>query len=128
MPDFRAYCETTDPATLEIRLATEESHHLVAVNRCRLRDSVVAFNGRGQEWICTCSDQTRSSAVLRVKEFRQATPVPCAITLAQALPKGATMDEIRTRMLDYASRVKAVDPSALVVGPGNSRAVIYFQF
>jgi Glycoside hydrolase family 44 len=32
-------------------------------------------------------------------------------------PTGATMDEIRNRMIDYAGRIKAVDPTALVVGP-----------
>ncbi len=32
-------------------------------------------------------------------------------------PAGATMDEIRTKILDYADKIKAVDPSALVVGP-----------
>jgi hypothetical protein len=32
-------------------------------------------------------------------------------------PTGATMDEMRDRFLDYAAKVKSVDPSALVVGP-----------
>ena len=32
-------------------------------------------------------------------------------------PAGATMDEIKNRMVDFATRIKAVDPSALVVGP-----------
>jgi hypothetical protein len=32
-------------------------------------------------------------------------------------PTGATMDEIRDRVLDYASQVKASDPAAVVVGP-----------
>ena len=32
-------------------------------------------------------------------------------------PTGPTMDEIRNKMLDYAGKIKAVDPSALVVGP-----------
>jgi hypothetical protein len=32
-------------------------------------------------------------------------------------PVGATMDEIRNRLIDYAGRIKAVDPTALVVGP-----------
>src|SRR6185503_5804839 len=32
-------------------------------------------------------------------------------------PTGATMDEIRNKTIDYAGRIKAVDPSALVVGP-----------
>jgi hypothetical protein len=30
---------------------------------------------------------------------------------------GATMDEVRDKMFDYAVRIKAVDPGALVVGP-----------
>jgi hypothetical protein len=32
-------------------------------------------------------------------------------------PTGATMDEIKNRMVDFGSRIKAIDPSALVVGP-----------
>jgi len=32
-------------------------------------------------------------------------------------PTGATMDEIRQRMIDYATMVKDVDPAATVVGP-----------
>jgi len=32
-------------------------------------------------------------------------------------PTGQTLDEIRDKMIDYANRIKAVDPSALVVGP-----------
>jgi hypothetical protein len=32
-------------------------------------------------------------------------------------PTGATMDDIKNRMVDFASKIKAVDSSALVVGP-----------
>ncbi len=32
-------------------------------------------------------------------------------------PTGATMDEIKNKILDYAGKIKAIDPSALVVGP-----------
>jgi hypothetical protein len=32
-------------------------------------------------------------------------------------PVGATMDEIKTKILDYAAMIKTVDPTALVVGP-----------
>ena len=94
MPDFRAYCQPTEPAAREITLGADESHHLIVVNRCSRGDPVIAFDGRGHEWICECADPAKNGALLRVKEFRQATPLPCAITLAQALPKGATMDEI----------------------------------
>jgi PKD repeat protein len=32
-------------------------------------------------------------------------------------PGGATMDEVRLRILDYASQIRAVDPNAKIVGP-----------
>ncbi len=94
MSDFRAYAPGAAADTREIRLDAAESHHLVAVNRCARGDPVVVFDGRGREWFCECADPARHAALLRVKESRQAAALPCAITLAQALPKGATMDEI----------------------------------
>ena len=94
MPDFRAYAPTATAESRELCLGTEESHHLVAVNRCGRGDPVVAFDGRGREWLCECLDPAKGGAVLRVKSTRQAAPLPCALTLAQSLPKGATMDEI----------------------------------
>lgn len=94
MPDFRAYASEAAAAATEIRLGAEESHHLVVVNRCTRGDPVVAFDGRGREWQCECADPAKAGAVLRVKSTHQAAPLPCAITLAQSMPKGATMDEI----------------------------------
>jgi hypothetical protein len=32
-------------------------------------------------------------------------------------PTGATMDEIKNKIIDFAGKIKTVDPSALVVGP-----------
>jgi hypothetical protein len=32
-------------------------------------------------------------------------------------PVGATMDEIRVRILDYAAQIRAADPNAIIVGP-----------
>ena len=94
MPDFRAYAPHATADAAEIRLGADESHHLVVVNRCSRGDPVVAFDGRGREWSCECADAAKSGAVLRVRATTQAAPLPCALTLAQALPKGATMDEI----------------------------------
>lgn len=94
MPDFRAYAPAASADATEIRLTPEESHHLVTVNRCGRGDPVMVFDGRGREWLTECSDPSKSTAVLRVKESRQARPLPHEITLAQALPKGATMDDI----------------------------------
>jgi len=94
MPDFRAYAPTASVDATEIRLAPGESHHLVTVNRCGRGDPVVAFDGHGHEWLTECIDPARGTAVLRVKETRPAKARAFALTLAQALPKGATMDDI----------------------------------
>lgn len=94
MPDFRAYCQPSEPAPAEIRLSPEESHHLVTVNRCGRGDPVVVFDGHGREWLTECSDPSKSATVLRVKESRPAATRAFAITLAQALPKGSVMDDI----------------------------------
>lgn len=94
MPDFRVHAPAASPAAAEIRLGAEESHHLVVVNRCQQGDPVVAFDGKGREWSCVCETPAKSAAVLRVRDFRQAPPLFGQLTLAQALPKGSTMDEI----------------------------------
>jgi 16S rRNA (uracil1498-N3)-methyltransferase len=94
MPDFRAYAPGTRTDATEIRLSPDESHHLVTVNRCGRGDPVTVFDGHGLEWLTECLDPAKSAAVLRVKETRPARARAFEITLAQALPKGATMDDI----------------------------------
>jgi 16S rRNA (uracil1498-N3)-methyltransferase len=83
-----------ESAPAEIRLSPEESHHLVTVNRCGRGDPVVAFDGRGREWLTECVDPSKTAALLRVTSARPAAARKFWITLAQALPKGATMDDI----------------------------------
>jgi 16S rRNA (uracil1498-N3)-methyltransferase len=94
MPDFRAHAPSVPAGAAEIRLGADESHHLVAVNRCSRGDPVVVFDGQGREWLTECIDPGKHAAVLRVKENRPAMNRAFSIALAQALPKGSTMDEI----------------------------------
>ncbi len=94
MADFRAYCPPGTPAGGVITLSPEESHHLVAVNRARAGQEVIAFDGEGNDWTCTLAEAHKTHAVLSVRETRRAPPLRCEITLAQALPKGGGMDAI----------------------------------
>lgn len=94
MPDFRVYCRPAEREPVEIRLSPEESHHLIVVNRARAGDPVVAFDGRGSEWLCELIGDRKHAAVLKVRSARIAAALPFEITLAQALPKGSTMDAI----------------------------------
>lgn len=94
MPDFRVFCrpESADPR--ELLLSVDESHHLVVVNRARVGDPVVAFNGYGREWTCVLREARKQGARLEVRSSRLAPPLPYTLALAQALPKGGTMDAI----------------------------------
>jgi len=94
MPDFRAYCPPASAAPAEITLSPEESHHLVAVNRARPGDTVVVFDGRGTEWTSELISDRKNAAVLRVRSTHRPPALPHEITLAQALPKGTSMDAI----------------------------------
>ena len=92
MSDFRVYAPA--PVQGVVSLPGGESHHLITVNRARTGDTVVAFDGRGTEWTCELTDARKSGATLRVRETHTRAPLPCAITLAQALPKGGAIDDI----------------------------------
>ncbi len=94
MPDFRAYCTPRTDQSAEIRLSPEESHHLITVNRARGGDPVVAFDGRGTEWICVLTSAHKNAAILSIRSTRRLPALLYEITLAQALPKGGTMDAI----------------------------------
>lgn len=94
MPDFRAFSRPPEQEPKTITLSAEESHHLVVVNRARVGDTVVIFDGRGSEWICELTDAAKRAAVLGVRFAQKARPLAHEITLAQALPKGGTMDDI----------------------------------
>jgi 16S rRNA (uracil1498-N3)-methyltransferase len=94
MPDFRAFVSPATAEPAELTLSAEESHHLVAVNRARVGDTVVAFDGRGHEWICELAGERKNAATLKVRFKQQIRPLPYEITLGQALPKGGFMDAI----------------------------------
>ena len=94
MPDFRAFCTPPTAEPAELTLSADESHHLVVVNRARPGDTVVAFDGRGTEWISELTSAKKNSAVLQVRFRQKAQPLAYEITLGQALPKGPAMDAI----------------------------------
>jgi 16S rRNA (uracil1498-N3)-methyltransferase len=94
MPDFRAYCTPANAEPTALMLSPEESHHLVVVNRARVGDTVVAFDGRGSEWICELVNDKKNGALLKVRFKQRIKALNYEITLGQALPKGAYMDAI----------------------------------
>jgi 16S rRNA (uracil1498-N3)-methyltransferase len=94
MPDFRVHCQPPVADPKEILLSGDESHHLVAVNRASAGATVVAFDGRGMEWVCELAEADKRGARLKVRLSQKAKPLPWQITLGQALPLGGAMDAI----------------------------------
>lgn len=94
MSDFRAFCRPPEKEPRSLTLNASESHHLVAVNRARQGSTVVVFDGQGTEWICELTNDAKRAAELKVRFTQTAAPLPHTISLAQALPKGGTMEDI----------------------------------
>ena len=93
MPDFRCFAPHAAAGESRITLSPEESRHLVRVNRARTGAEVSVFDGRGNEWVCELVS-TGKEAVLETRTHAVLPPPPCPVILAQALPKGKTMDQI----------------------------------
>jgi 16S rRNA (uracil1498-N3)-methyltransferase len=71
-----------------------EAHHARDVLRLRVADKVVLFNGRGREITAEITSLEGDSVHLRRLHEANTPPLPCRITLAQAIPKGKNMDLI----------------------------------
>ena len=123
MPDFRVYCQPPEREPSEIHLSADESHHLVAVNRAKTSDTVVAFDGHGNEWICALAGDQKHGAVLTVRFRQQARPLPYEITLGQALPKGQFMDAIVRKATELgAARIAPLESERTVVHLDDDRS------
>jgi 16S rRNA (uracil1498-N3)-methyltransferase len=81
-----------NPDSLVLRGA--EAHHARAVLRLQPGGRVVVFNGRGHEITAEIGKVTRSEILLSKIHEARVPPLPCQITLAQAIPKGKHMDLI----------------------------------
>jgi 16S rRNA (uracil1498-N3)-methyltransferase len=80
----------TDRLTLE----GPEAHHAQYVLRLQKGDRVTAFNGRGEEATAEIAAISKGRLDLRVLGTAKTHPLPCALTLGQAIPKGKNMDLI----------------------------------
>jgi len=77
-----------------LALDDAETHHAIDVLRLNPGDKAVVFNGRGAEATVEVADIARKSVTLRKLLHGKSPPIGCAITLAQAVPKGKNMDLI----------------------------------
>jgi 16S rRNA (uracil1498-N3)-methyltransferase len=77
-----------------LRLSDTEAHHARDVLRLKIGDKVVVFNGRGFEVTAEIVSLGPRQIALRKLQENVTPPLPCRITLAQAIPKGKNMELI----------------------------------
>ncbi len=83
-----------------------EAHHALDVLRLGPDSRLVVFDGQGGEASAQVTGTAGGTVQLKLLEKVLAPPLPCAITLAQAVPKGKTMDLIVQKAVELgASRV-----------------------
>jgi 16S rRNA (uracil1498-N3)-methyltransferase len=68
-------------------LTGDEAHHATHVLRLKLGDTVSVFDGRGREAQCRIEKVGKDSVRLAILQHSGTPPLPCRITLAQAIPK-----------------------------------------
>ena len=92
MPRF--YLPPDQCANAPLFLTGREAHHAIDVLRLRRGDQVTVLNGAGAEFRCEVQEYDRDKVKLAVTEKISAPPLPCQITLLQALPKGKIIESI----------------------------------
>lgn len=71
-----------------------ETHHALGVLRLVQGDKAVVFNGQGVEATVEVVETSKHAIQFRNKGHAKSAPLPCQITLAQAVPKGKNMELI----------------------------------
>jgi 16S rRNA (uracil1498-N3)-methyltransferase len=104
MPRFHLPPDSWQQATLD----PAESHHCLDVLRLRQGDRLTVFDGKGREADATIASVQNKKVTLQLGRAETTPPPPCAITLAQAIPKGKNMDLIVQ---------KAVELGATAIAP-----------
>ncbi len=104
----RFYIPPTEWDVGALHLDESESHHCLSVLRHQPGDKVVVFNGQGQEATAQImADGTRHQVRLTALHKAKTPPLPCRITLAQAVPKGKNMDLIVQKATELGAAVIA---------------------
>jgi len=92
MPRF--YLPPEQCANPPLFLTGREAHHAIHVLRLRRGGEVTVLNGAGAEFRCEVEEYDRDKVKLAMTEKISVPPLPCQITLLQALPKGKIIESI----------------------------------
>ncbi|MEO6787161.1 MAG: RsmE family RNA methyltransferase, partial [Chthoniobacteraceae bacterium] len=92
MPRFYIPSVAWNPDRLALDAA--ETHHAFDVLRMKIGERATVFDGEGHEAEVELAKRGKSGTELRKISIGRTAPLPCRITLAQAVPKGKNMEMI----------------------------------
>lgn len=75
------------PNLQQSELTGDEAHHATHVLRLKVGDTINVFDGRGHEAQCQIAEISNQSVRLKLLTQTSSKPLPCRITLGQAIPK-----------------------------------------
>ena len=77
-----------------------DSHHCADVLRLGVGDRLTVFDGEGNAAEAELREVHRRRCILRIGAARRTPPLRCAVTLAQAVPKGKAMDLVLQKAVE----------------------------
>src|SRR5215813_11220810 len=108
----------------ELFLTGSEAHHALHVVRVRRGQNITVLDGAGHECLCDVQQSDRDKIRLCVRERRAAAPLPCRITLLQAVPKGKLFEAIVQKATELgAARIVPLLSERVVVHLNKNEAV-----
>ncbi len=100
----RFYLPTDQCKDTDLILAGREAHHALRVLRVEHGEQVTVLDGEGHEYFCEVKDRGRDTLSLNVTRKHFAPPLPCSITLLQAVPKGKIIESIIQKAVELGTR------------------------
>jgi 16S rRNA (uracil1498-N3)-methyltransferase len=87
-----------------LRLDGREAHHALHVLRLKRGELVTVLDGVGNEFLCAVENSSRHAVTLSVSLKNFTPPLPCSITLLQAVPKGKIIESIIQKAVELGAR------------------------
>src|ERR1035441_3324630 len=100
----RFYLPPERCAGAALRLDGREAHHALQVLRLKRGELITVLDGVGNEFLCAAENSSRHAVTLSVSLKNFTPPLPCSITLLQAVPKGKIIESIIQKAVELGAR------------------------
>ena len=100
----RFYLPPERCAGATLRLDGREAHHALHVLRLKRGELIAVLDGVGNEFLCAVENSSHNAVTLSVSLKNFTPPLPCSITLLQAVPRGKIIESIIQKAVELGAR------------------------